>query len=165
MRNWHLFVPVLISFPLPQSFYITYEELTPNLCIVFDQCIDRVLHYLWGIDTYIVLDHCFVFDIFVLHYLWGIDTSFAVTSLSVIYVLHYLWGIDTFHLLRCQLSYLCFTLPMRNWHHYCKYSNHVDNYKFYITYEELTLSIFCWNQNAVIHSHDVLHYLWGIDTL
>ena len=53
MRNWHLFVPVLISFPLPQSFYITYEELTPNLCIVFDQCIDRVLHYLWGIDTII----------------------------------------------------------------------------------------------------------------
>ena len=123
-----------------------------------------VLHYLWGIDT---LNSAFIFSLlcnkFYITY-EELTRICNVLSPCTYDVLHYLWGIDTILVRILLMSSLTrFTLPMRNWHTLRVYTTSVNWLWFYITYEELTQVIS--SHRYVVLVRNVLHYLWGIDTL
>ena len=87
-----------------------------------------VLHYLWGIDTSLVvlpisITLCFTLPMRNWHFI-----SFMLPPI-LIFVLHYLWGIDTKELIFRRM-------PI--------------NIKFYITYEELTFNAFAYDKSSII---------------
>ena len=127
-------------------FYITYEELTLIASTLpVNSSLFRVLHYLWGIDTFPSFSTRSSFSLKTIASFtlpmrnWHTVKLSTVAAVVAFYITYEeLTLFQSFH----QDGILTrFTLPMRNWH-------------LLPIPEDLHRQLSC-----------VLHYLWGIDTL
>ena len=114
----------------------------------------------WHVNLFCASKYLYHMNL-VVHYLWGIDTFFSIdfTHNSSLYI--------TYEELTLKVggikahSNLCCTLPMRNWHSLAFSFSIPTRSLLYITYEELTQKILVQS----LQLNNVVHYLWGIDTL
>ena len=120
-----------------------------------------ILSYLWGIETTITIISN-IRMVLILSYLWGIETSAKnLCYEDNIWILSYLWGIETFFAdnrkrrLNKILSYLWGIETGYSW------NINVQNFGFYLTYEELKLKSAL---SLLKRLSTILSYLWGIET-
>ena len=119
MRNWNMQKYTKLSGLFIAPLYLTYEELKQHVVWT-----NHSKYHCWLYLTYEELKH------------WNcpVNIEFLCIDLRVV---PYLWGIETSFLVIIMTSFVCCTLPMRNWNEIVDSFKVVDAIKLYLTYEEL----------------------------
>jgi len=152
---------MLPSSKLQVSFQTTYEELK-LMHNRFEEAIEELPDYLWGIETLSWLLSKFPNDMLP-DYLWGIETPARIPALYAMCKLpDYLWGIETS--LRVQLD--VWVVSFQTTYEELKPIETKSGTTVYVkgfqtTYEELKLNV-PMTCNILFPLPD---YLWGIETI